>query len=280
MNWVGLDVRWQSCVKNIRQKAQEASAIATLDRDISARLQQGLSLLFPAGHRPTAGDVCRLAESSAAGVLPFSVSHLPDGEPGWLEILSLGLTYDLTGLSPGPAEIFPSIRHRYGLPDSFGGAIEAIGLYPGEHLGEGANLLPVVRVMTGLAAGLLGLAQAQAVVWHPAGTALGPDAFRQAIGAWLAGGAFPALGLTALVREADGALRSEGLAFFTGQELRVEPTCGKTPSEAGKIAIRLVHRLVDSEPVLSRQIFTGPNGERLIAEPREGGRVVRVWRGS
>ena len=138
--------------------------------------------------------------------------------------------------------------------------------------------MPVVRVMTGLAAALLDLPEAQAVVWHPAGTAMAPEAFQQAIGAWLAGGAFPALGLTALVREADGVLRSEGLAFFTGQELRVEPTCGKTPSEAGKIAVRLVHRLVDSQPVLSRQIITGPNGERLIAEPREGGRVVRVWR--
>ena len=170
------------------------------------------------------------------------------------------------------------MRHRYGLPDRFGGALEAIGLYPGAHLGDGGNLLPVVRVMAGLAAGLLDFPEAQAVVWHPAGTALAPDVFRQAIGDWLAGGAFPSLGLTALVREADGALASEGLAFFTGQELRVEPTCGKTPSDLGKIAVRLVHRLVDSEPVLSRQKITGPNGERLIAEPREGGRVVRVWR--
>ena len=247
---------------------------------MSARLQQGLSLLFPAGHRPSAEDVCRLADSSAGAALPFSVSHRPAGEADWLELLGLGLTYDLIGLAPGAAEMFPTIRHHYGLPDSFGGAIEAVALYPGEHLGEGANLLPVVRVMTALAAELLALPQAQAVVWHPAGTALAPAQFREAIGAWLAGGAFPALGLTALVREADGALRSDGLAFFTGQELRVEPTCGKTPSEAGKIAVRLVHRLVDSEPVRSRQKITGPNGERLIAEPREGGRVVRVWRDS
>ena len=277
---MGLDVCRQSCVKNGRVREWGAWAIATLDRDIAAGPRHGLSLLFPAGHRPTADAVARLADSASKGVLPFSVSHLPDGEPGWLEILALGLTFDLTGLQPGPAEMFPAIRHRFGLPDAFGGAIEAISLYPGEHLGEGANLLPVVRVMTGLAAQMLDLAQAQAVVWHPAGTAMEPALFRQSIAAWLNGGAFPALGLTALVREADGALRSEGLAFFTGQELRVEPTCGSTPSEAGKIAVRLVHRLVDSEPVVSRQKITGPNGERLVAEPREGGRVVRVWRGS
>ena len=222
----------------------------------------------------------RLADSAGGGALPFSVSYVPAANPDWLEMLSLGLTFDLTGLAPGAAEMFPAIRHRFGLSDSFGGAIEAIGLYPGQHLGEGANLLPVVRVMAGLAAGLLDLPQAQAVVWHPAGTALGPDMFRQAIGDWLGGGAFPALGLTALTRQSDGSLQSEGLAFFTGQELRVEPTCGKTPGEAGKIAVRLVHRLVDSEPVLSRQKITGPNGERLIAEPRDGGRVVRVWRDS
>ena len=195
-------------------------------------------------------------------------------------MLALGLTFDLTGLSPGQPGMYPAIRHRYGLAQDFGGALEAITLHPGQHLGEEANLLPVVRVITGLAARLLELPQARAVAWHPAGTLIEPAQFSKAIEAWLSGGAFPALGLTALVREANGALRSDGLAFFTGQELRVEPTCGETPSDVGKIAIRLVHRLVDSEPVLSRQELTGPDGERLIAEPREGGRVVRVWRSS
>ena len=225
--------------------------------------------------------MARLAESSAAGhSLPFSISHSPGKDASWLEMLALGLTFDLSGLAPGQPEMFPQIRHRYGLAQAFGGAIEAISLHPGQHLGEEANLLPVVRVMTGLAARLLDLPQARAVVWHPAGVAIEPAQFTKAIEAWLSGGAFPVLGLTALVRDADGTLRSDGLAFFTGQELRVEPTCGRTPSEAGKIAIRLVHRLVDNEPVLSRQEVTGPDGERLIAEPREGGRVVRVWRNS
>ena len=241
---------------------------------------QGLSLLFPAGQRPTEEEVTRLANLSARENLPFSISHSSQDESSWLEILALGLTFDLTGLAPGPAEMFPAIRHRYGLADDFGGALEAISLRPGPHLGEEANLMPVVRVMAGVAARLLELANARAVVWHPSATATEPRQFQKAIAAWLAGGAFPALGLTALVRDADGALRSDGLAFFTGQELRVEPTCASTPGEAGKIAIRLVHRLVDSEPVLSRQEITGPDGERLIAEPREGGRVVRVWRSS
>lgn len=205
---------------------------------------------------------------------------MPEKDEGWLEIIAFGLTFDLVGLSPGPAEMFPEIRHRYGLGEGFGGAIEAISLRPGQHLGDDANLLPVVRVMTGVAAALLGLAEVRAVVWHPAATALEPTLFATAIDAWLAGGAFPALGLTALVRDPDGAVRSDGLSFFTGQELRVEPTCGKTPGDSGKIAIRLVHRLVGGEPVLSRQELAGPGGERLIAEPREGGRVVRVWRRS
>ena len=197
-----------------------------------------------------------------------------------MEILAFGLTFDLVGLAPGPPDMFPEIRHRYGLGEGFGGALEAISLRPGLHLGDDANLLPVVRVMTGVAAALLGLAEARAVVWNPAATAVEPIQFAKAIDAWLAGGAFPALGLTALVRESDGALRSDGLSFFTGQELRVEPTCGTTPSDSGKIAVRLVHRLVGSEPVLSRQEISGPGGERLIAEPRDGGRVVRVWKRS
>lgn len=195
-----------------------------------------------------------------------------------MELLAFGLAFDLSGLEPGAAGIFPDIRHRFGLPDAMDGALEAITLLPGAHLGEGANLLPVVRAMAGIASALLALPGARVVVWHPAGVAMGPAYFATAIETWLAGGAFPALGLSALRREADGALLSEGLGFFTGQELRLEPSCGETPGETGKIAIRLIHRLVESEPVLSRQEFVGPQGERLVAEPREGGRVVRVWR--
>ena len=48
---------------------------------------------------------------------------------------------------------------------------------------------------------------------------MAPAYFMSAVRAWLVGGAFPALGLTALREEQDGALHSEGLALFTGYEV-------------------------------------------------------------
>ena len=157
-------------------------------------------------------------------------------------------------------------------------AFEAITLRPGAHLAGGGNLLPVVRSMVDVAAALVALPEVQAVVWHPARSGMAPAYFAQVVGKWLEGGPFPALGLTALAREVDGGLRSEGLAFFTGQELRIEPVRDESPAQAAKIAIRLINTLVTIPPVFAPCEFTGPGGERLNAEPSGNGRFIRIWR--
>jgi hypothetical protein len=205
--------------------------------------------------------------------VPFTISHRPAPHEGWAELLAHGLAFDLVGLAPaGPAPA-PQPRHHYGIAACHG---EAVTLQPGAHLSGGEGLLPVVRTTAALGSALAGLDGVVAVVWHPARSACAPALFRAGVDGWLAGGAFPVLALASLELGADGAFRSEGLAFLLGQELRLDSLADGDSAKAGKIAARLIHTLVEEGAVLEAAEFTGPGGERLRAQPTDNGRILRV----
>ena len=227
-----------------------------------------LAVLYAPGKRPSIDDVRRAGTDSGA----FSITFEPGADAGWGELLVTGLTFDITGLAPGPGETLPAVAHRFGATDGGNDDLEAVLLRPGAHLAGAAAMLPVVRGCVALAAALATQTGAQAVVWIPARTAMTPDYFAATIGDWLGGGAFPVLGLTALVPGGAG-LISEGLSFFTGQELEVS---GGDLAHAGRVAIRMVHALVDHGPLSGRTRLVGPDGEPLLAESVGDGSTVRV----
>lgn len=248
----------------------------------------GISLLFSAGARPDAEAVRALAQSSGS----FAVSHDPGlgaNEGGmaarpakrWMELLANGLTFDLSGLSPGEGHPSPGCIYPFDLPNSFDGfATEALRLLPGPHLAGGERMMPVIRAMAGLAASLCSLPGLAAIAWHPARSCIGPRYFTSIISNWLEGGVFPGLGLVGLSTVADGGIQSEGLAFFTSQELRIEPELTEDRAAAAKIAVRLIDRLVENGPLSSPDEVAGPEGRFLRVEPSANGRFVRVWAGT
>jgi len=242
------------------------------------------SVLFAPGHRPDAAAIRVLSGTEVGFSISLDPTAQPDaaGEPGmqgnWLELVATGLTFDLGGLAPGPSAERPAMRHAYGLPASVNDQpFEAIMLRPGPHLAGGRAMLPVVRCLAWLAARLAVLPGAQAVAWHPARCWSSPEAFRAGVLRWIEGGVFPAFNLAALANTADGALQSEGLALFTGQELRIEPDLAEDRAAAAKIALRLLHWLVEYGKVAEPEQLTGPEGEALRVEPSANGRFVRVW---
>lgn len=97
---------------------------------------------------------------------------------------------------------------------------------------------------------------------------------------WIEGGAFPGLGLTALSQDADGGLRSEGLAMLTGQELHLRAEVAGDAGERSKIALRLLDWLVENGRITDSFVLTGPSGETLRLEPVDNSAIVEVWRGS
>ena len=229
---------------------------------IAAVQQPSLLLLFDQGNRPSRKDIVdsisgsnRLFVSHDPYDAPPSGSHPLHRERGredhaWLELLCDGLTFDLLGLDGGPGLVLGEIAHSFGLSESLAsGAIESVGLFPGPHLAEGANSLPVVRTMAAIAMEFVErLPGCKAVLWSPARSAMSADFFRRAVGDWLAGGPFPALGLIGYQKGDRGNLESEGLAFFSGYELSISHALAEDRIAATKLAVRAVNSLVGALP--------------------------------
>lgn len=247
-----------------------------------------LHLLFARGKRPD-----RHAVNAFAGRLPaVSVSHDPasgiaadreavwPGQLEWLELLRDGLTFDLSGLAPGPASVFPAVSHRFDLPalpspDEY----EAMVLRPGPHLAEGAGSLPVMRELLALGCDIVRqFDDVLAVGWGPAATAIGPRYFESVTSAWLDGGPFPALGLTAFAETPDAAIESVGLAFWIGQELRIEPPLCADRVAATRLGIRLVNHLVLVGGLAEDDRIIAPDGSRLVLRPSRSRALISVWR--
>ena len=239
-----------------------------------------LSLLYVAGERPCAADVARLLDGPAnkAGAAA-RVSFAPASDEGWLELLASGLTFDMAGLSPAPARAALPAAHLFGLqPETRNLELEAVTLSPGDHIALGTTMLPIIRVMCGLGAGLTSLGNVKAICWHPAQSWIEPAYFTRAIGNWLGGGVFPALGLTALRQIADGSMESSGLGFFAGQEVQIAKREGESGGDTARLAVRMIDLIVRQGPIREGTTIAGPDGEELLIEsPREG--VVRVRRG-
>ena len=276
--------------------ADEAGHILGLPKDRqnyggnlgSKTFRAGIALMFDAGHRPRAAHVVAALEnvpgkavvgkSLSAEFGPAHVSHLPASEEGWMELVASGLAFDLVGLAPAEGMAAGPAAFRFGLEPGAGEGWEAVELMPGPHIAGGRAMMPVVRVMTGLAARLAAALCARAVCWRPSGSWMAPDYFGRIVAGWLAGGPFPALGLTAFDRTAAGDVKSAGLAFFTGQELLVRPPEGEAPVDTIKLAARLVDRLVEAGAPAEAGRVELPGGESVDLDPSDDGRLLTARR--
>ena len=248
---------------------------------MTARGRAGNLLLLFARGRPDVAVMKRVASEteqlSVTSVLESGDANATCG----VELLRDGMTFDLLGALPGPSFPVPPLVHRLGVPrDLDESSAEALSLHCGPHLDQGAHTVPVIRTMMGVATMLVPhLPGLTALAWGPARTLIGPDFFVSSMSAWLAGGAFPALGLTAFTPEPDGSLVSEGLAFFTGQEVRLRPDVANDRAAGARLGIRLVNQLVGQSKVGAAETIVGPSGERLRLAPSADGLTVVVQRG-
>ncbi len=234
-----------------------------------------VSLVFARENRPDLSAISALAESGGA----FTISHAPENGHR-LELLVNGLTYDLVGLAPGEGAPTVQAAHAFGLPvDTPLSDYEMVTLALGPHLVGGAMMFPVVRAQAELAAHLCSLPGAVAVNWHPARSLSDVRYFREAVLRWIDGGAFPGLGLAALAPTEDGGLQSEGLTHFIGQELYLDPTLCEPRGDAAKVALRLMHWLVEHGTLEKNVVLTGPSGEPMQLIVNEGSGIVTAWRG-
>ncbi|AKM06876.1 hypothetical protein AM2010_796 [Pelagerythrobacter marensis] len=248
------------------------------------RTRSGLLLLFRAGERPGVAALRRaLSASGRVAISHESAPPRPAAGDGtvWAELLVDGMTFDLDGLAPGPGFPAGELRHTFEVTEALiANPGEALSLSAGPHIAGARATMPVVRVQMALGAELVrAFPGVTAVVWSPARSVMGRAFFMSLADKWLKGGPFPALGITAFRRALDGAVQSDGLAFFTGQELHFDATAFPDPVEATRIGLRLINVLIDSH-ALERPIeLAAPDGAILTLRPSRNGRFVRVGRG-
>lgn len=231
-----------------------------------------LALVYAPGQRPDSAALAQLAADAVA--VPFTLSHVPPAGEGWVELLAGGLTFDCRGLAPAAPAAAPGNGALLGLRTTPAG--ETVTLEPAPHLAAGRGLLPVVRMLAGIGAELARRPEVAGVYWHPARCWMAPKYFCGVVQDWLGGGAFPALGLTSLQRQADGAMVSLGLDYLIGQDLRFEPDRRLVPAAVARIAVRLIHELVAGGALREAVDWTGPDGEALRVQPMAGGRQLRI----
>jgi len=240
------------------------------------------SLLFAPGHRSGADQVLALAAAEPSFHVSFDPGTAAPARTStqserWVEVLANGLTFDLRGLAPGNSEPVPPSTHCYGLPPEIDGrAWEAISLRPGPQFGAGRPGLSVMRGLARLTAVLAGLPGVLAVGWHSARAWSAPDYFRGSVLRWMKGGAFPGLGLTSLSPTPGGGLQSEGLALFIGQELRLAPELARDLPAGVRLALRLLHWMVEHGRIDAAMGLPGPSGEPLVLQPSDNKRFVGV----
>lgn len=198
----------------------------------------------------------------------------------WVELVRDGLSFDLDGLVPGQAAAFPDPVHRIDfaeLPSRFD--CEPLRLSPGHHLVGGERTMPVAKGLLGLARDLAEhFDDLHAVVWPPSQSVIGRRYFESVISAWLQGGAFPGLGLIAFNETPDGALQSQGLAFWIDQELRLEPPLSSDTIAATRLGVRLIDQLLLVGGIEESERIVAPDGSRLVLRTSRNGEFVQAWR--
>lgn len=247
-----------------------------------------LHLLFATGKRPDRAALHAFARRQPAVMighdpLPDDAPHAEALWPGqlqWIELLRSGLTFDCSGLAPGPAAPFPDVTLRFDLPEMPAARdYDVMVLRAGPHVAAGGNSMPLMRELLALGCDLVRqFDDLAAVAWGPSGTVIGRRFFESVTSAWLDGGPFPALGLTAFAEMPDGALESAGLAFWIGRELRIEPPLAADRIAATRLGIRLVNHLVLIGGLEADDRIVAPDGSRLVLRPSRSRAVIEVWR--
>jgi hypothetical protein len=240
-----------------------------------------VSVVFAANTRPGADALRELAKTSGQFSVSFDPGIESPGDRGWVELLTSGLTFDCTGLAPGPPGQMPERVQTFGLQlhQDFSGS-EAVTIVPGPHLTGGGAMFPVVRCLAWLGALVSGMQGAQAVSWHSARNYTAPDQFRARVLRWIEGGPFPVFDLTALVPSPESGIASEGLALFIGQEIHLAPEIAPNRNEAAKIALRLIDWLIGNGRIDVPSQMVGPSGEPLLLTPSANQQIINVSRSS
>ncbi len=154
--------------------------------------------------------------------------------------------------------------------------LSGIDISLGEHVAGGERVPAIMQALLGLAQKLGSWLNAQGLVWHPANLVSGFSYFSEVVSDYLAGGAFPVLTLVNFKVDSLGIVHSNGLSFFSGQELQVANSA-MDQSETMRRVVRIVHDIAVNGPVTEVVKLDGiEKGEVLELLPLSDGGVLEM----
>ena len=232
-----------------------------------------LNLLFPVGLCPGRPAILRAIE--AAEDLGLAIDG---GEGGTLELVSRGLSFEVTGIARSAEESWQDRSTDSFPPGGMGRRYETIGLVAGPHMETGART-PAVLKRQSRAAIALGrqFPVLEGFSWSTARNTVVPSHFADLFERWDAGEALPAELFVTFRKDLDEGLSSLGLSLFTDQELRIEPDAAEAIPDAGRLAMRIAGQLIAMGPLSDPQDFATPDGRNLRLEASPNGRFVRAF---
>ncbi|MGB7374720.1 MAG: hypothetical protein WA922_11285 [Pontixanthobacter sp.] len=157
--------------------------------------------------------------------------------------------------------------------------LEAVNIVAGSHLAGAESTIPIVKALWNMAAGLANrLPHCKMVLWQHSDIAHTPLQFGELAAAWDKKMLLPVGMLVRVLDDIDRGIKTRGLTFFTGQELRIEPELTDDRDWAGRLAMRLAEALIIRGSLSEAEEFTGPDGSKLRLAPSKNRKFVRVWR--
>ncbi len=238
-----------------------------------------LTLLYRSPRSALVEHVQSVLDSQTGG---HGTSH----DDGWLVRMPDSRTGDALLLDIGEYRVSPEAgpmaAHRFDIQETLLDESLTLTISAGpnkagpdeEAWGDPVELL---RAQCTLALALLG-EDTLGVFWAGADSLMGADYFRRMVGIWIDGGAFPALGLAALVKDDGGVVRSAGLDVLVGQDVAVLPEDGMSAADQARLAMRVMDFLVREGPVQQDQSVEvdGFGTVNVQIDPEEG--VINLYR--
>ncbi|NJM50574.1 MAG: hypothetical protein HC843_06550 [Sphingomonadales bacterium] len=149
-----------------------------------------------------------------------------------------------------------------------------IALELGDHIGSGRTAPTIIRQLLEFAVSFGDELSLTAVLWTPAKIASGYDYFRDVVGQYLSGGAFPVLPLVDFKSDGDGEISSAGLSWFSNQEITVS-SATLEQKQLVRRAVRIVHDIAVNGPITEEMEIAGlePNEKLHFRLSQDGNRV-------
>jgi hypothetical protein len=174
----------------------------------------------------------------------------PANGPSW-RVIYKTLTF---GLEVVNAPIEVAAYDRVFCLDGPSSANSMLSIGLDANLSGGEKTAPIAAALLEIGAYLCQYLTPAMIAWVPGKIVTDPAYFSEAVTDYVNGGAFPALAVVRFVFSPDdAAVRTEGLVWFSGQELELIGN-GLTKADLARRAVRLIHDIAVNGPISGAEI--------------------------